>query len=226
MCAGPRLAHMAKVMFLLALFSLVSTAIVSPVLTPPEPAVWKVRLEVPGLSGFNRLFRDDPPPFPAADRIPGADWKLIGISLAGQWQGRWTAEAHAGYILEQPLYREVLGLRGGRYVTLRDRRGAGGRGGVTILAPLGGVAYRGRGNNWVHGPADNGQFSIALTSALALDYTFFMSRRWGWTFRARIDGALVVHQAGPPIWRDPEGPVYRDGYRGHLGLGLDLGVAF
>jgi hypothetical protein len=213
-------------MLILALLSMVSGAGAPPPAASPEPAVWKIRLDVPVLSGFNRLFRDAPPASDSVVLNRSIEFRLIGVSVGRQWRGRWMAEAHAGYVLDEPLIREVVGLRGGRYFTLADGRDTGGRGGVAILAPLGGVSYRGQGYNWLHGPEDNGQFSIALTSVLALDYTYFTSRRWGWTARARADGALVVHQAGPPIWWDPEGPTFADGYRGHLGLGLDLGVAF
>lgn len=214
---------------MVAIASAISTAgRTSTALAATEPAVWKIRLALPVVSGFNRLFRDEPPssaevqPF----EVDTFEANLIGLSVARQWHDRWTAEVHASFVVEGLLIREVLGLRGGHHFSLRDGRNDLGRGGVLLLTPLVGVAYRTRGNDVWHDAPDRGQSSIALTSTIGLDYTYFSSTRWGWTVRIRMDGALVVRQAGPSVWRNADGPTFADGYRGHVGVGIDAGVAF
>ena len=200
-------------------------------LAAPQPApirgVWKVHLELPLVSGFNQVFRDPLPAWAHANRSAAGQVSLIGVCLGRQWVRGWTAEGCARVIADLGVLelRNEFGLRAGRAWTLDEHRADGGIGWVVQLLPLGGLAYRGRADDFVQGPHEAGQFSFAVTGTLALDCTYFTSDRFGWTLRARAEGAYVFHQAGPPVWESDE-ETYADGYRGRMGGGFDVGVTF
>lgn len=215
-------------MLILAMLSVLSAVISGAAESRAARSMWKIHLELPVVSGFNRVFRDEPQPWARAERSPSLQLSLIGLCVGRHWVRGWAGEGCARVVIPDLgglETRNELGVRGGRPWTVGDRRTESGVGWVALLLPLGGVAYRGRGNDHVQGPHQAGQFSFAVTATLALDWTYFTSARFGWTLRARADGALVFHQAGPPIWESDEQTI-ADGYRGRVGGGLDLGVTF
>jgi hypothetical protein len=215
-------------MLLVLLIAMLSTENATAGEAPSEGAVWKVHLELPVMSGFNHVFRDPLPAWAPADRSSAVQISLIGLCLGRQWVRGWTIEGCARIVildLGGLELRNELGLRAGRGWTLAEHRTDSGPGWIALLLPMGGLAYRGRGDDFVQGPHEAGQFSFAVTGTLALDYTYFTSARFGWTVRARAEGAYVFHQAGPPIWESDE-ETHADGYRGRVGGGFDVGVAF
>jgi hypothetical protein len=191
------------------------------------PDVFKLRLGLPIVSGASYVVRSGVPAWVDQGLPRPGQYNLVALSLSREWASRWIAEGDAGVVVADGEFpRGTFGLRGGRAVPIVDIRDGVGRGTVTTVQGLVGLAYRGQAYNWVHCRDFRGQRSLAATVTGAVDATYYTSHRFGWNARLHADTALVVVRTGPTAWGDGDEGTVADGYRFAVGGGLDLGVAF
>ena len=179
---------------------------------------YRLRFQLP-FSGWNEVVRSNATP--TSTRTPTREtWEapMLGLALAADLAQRWTVELGTGIVLTSGGFR-------GQIVALRFGRRPEGGGSLLQLAGLATVAYRGQAYNI---NSEGGQRTLSIGAAAALEFTYFTSRTFGWSVRARPSFSYALWQLGDSVWTgDDEGVLlWADGCLMQVGIGIDLGMTF
>jgi len=210
----------------IAFLCLVATALPEIATGNAQPRVdYRLRFQLPFL-GWSEVVRGNATSTPTRTPVRETyEVSIVGLSLAADLERRWTVELGTGVVVTSGGLRGMIAARGGPLFTLVDHRRQEGGGSLLQLAGLASVTYRGHAYHII---AEGGQRTVSIGAAAALEYTYFTSRTFGWSARARPGFSYAVWQSGESVWTDTnEGAeLWADGYLMQVGIAIDLGMVF
>jgi hypothetical protein len=188
-------------------------------------ASYRLRFQLPFL-GWSTVVRNNATPTPTQTPVRETyEVPIVGLSLADDLGRRWTVELGTGVVFTSGGLRGMVTARGGPLFTIVDHRRGEGRGSLLQLAGLVTSTYRGHAYHII---AEGGQRTISIGAAAAFEYTYFTSRTFGWSARARPGFSYAIWQSGESVWADHHDGVllWADGYLMQVGMAVDLGMVF